>query len=279
MTLILTILKELKTEELSIFQFKIDEKINPLFSRLDNLELKYDDHIKTSELQIKELQTDYIALKEEARIQFIELEKIQEKLENENKSKLILEKKVKSLEKDKDLMNEKLTKITNVINAQQSKITNLDKTERMKNLIISGVSETSDLIYNDEVATDDTNKFNLILKAIGLDEIKTENVRRVGNTDRGADERPRYIFVHFKSARERNLVKSKANDLKEIESLKNIFMKADMPKIERDEYTRLYTEKLKIEREFPSKKVEITKGKLMVDGTEVDRMKTLNLVF
>ena len=79
--------------------------------------------------------------------------------------------------------------------------------------------------------------------------------------------------------RERNLVKSKANDLKEIESLKNIFMKADMPKIERDEYTRLYTEKLKIEREFPSKKVEITKGKLMVDGTEVDRMKTLNLVF
>ena len=83
-------------------------------------------------------------------------------------------------------------------------------------------------------------------------------------------------MLEFLSSADRNKVKKESEKLKNRDDTKNFFLKADKTKKERDEYKRLYKVKEQLEKDEPNKKVEINYGKLLVDGTPVDKIDTAN---
>ena len=113
----------------------------------------------------------------------------------------------------------------------------------------------------------------LIIKTIGVEDVKIERARRIGSTDRGEDKRPRFISIEFNWWSERNRVKQAGEKLKEHPEAKKYYFKADVSKHERDEFKRLVKLKERIEKDDPQKKVEIKYGKLFVNETQIDKIK------
>ena len=89
------------------------------------------------------------------------------------------------------------------------------------------------------VANTDENKIKLILRASEVDVVPVA-WRKIGAKDLGIQDRARYILIIFNTVKERNEVKKASPKLKEIPELKNIYVKADLAKAERNELTRLY---------------------------------------
>ena len=199
----------------------------------------------------------------------------------------------KTLEKEKEKLKQRLiiseTKVTNleknestvkdILNKQHSYIVKCDKLKRLKNVIIGGLPENGDLQFDNKNAFTDNEKVNLILQAIGKEEIKSVHCRRIGNEDQGPNKRARYLLVEFSNQSDRNTVRNASSELKNVEVMKNIFIKGDLTKEEREEYKRLYTEKNILAENNPEVDVRVEKGKLYVGDDLVDQIKTSSKIF
>ena len=161
-------------------------------------------------------------------------------------------------------------KLKSVVTKQQTKIAIEDKKSRSRNLVFAGLSETESLVG----ATTDKDKVKYILDTIDLSHINICSCRRTGNKDKGPQDRPRFLIVEFPDQHSRNAVRSAASQLNSIASLKEIRIKADLNKAERDEYKRIYDLRDKLRTENPDATVEVTKGSVIMNGSEIDKFKS-----
>ena len=204
------------------------------------------------------------------------LEDSNKKLEGDNKDLKqrlkIAETKIKNLETTE-------AKVKTVVTRQQAYIAKQDKMCRLKNVLIGGLSEVDALQHNNEVADTDKDKVDLILSAIGQSTISIAHCRRVGTEDQGHEGRGRFLLVEFLNQNDRNAVRAASSQLSNFEHLKNIRIKADLTKEERDEYKRLYASKDTLAANHPNEDVRVDKGKLYVGNNVVDQINTATKIF
>ena len=194
------------------------------------------------------------------------------KLETENKN---LKAEMTALKANQKEEKTKSDKIVKVLKEQQITLSRSDKNARFKRLLLSGVSEGT-ITINEEQCVSDEAKIKGIFETLKVEDVKLVGFRRLGNKDQGVDQRPRFILLEFLSSADRNKVKKESEKLKNRDDTKNFFRKADKTKKERDEYKRLYKVKEQLEKDEPNKKIEINYGKLLIDGTPVDKIDTAN---
>ena len=208
--------------------------------------------------------------------QIAELQESKKKLEDDNKDLKqrlkIAETKVKNLETNE-------TKIKTVLTRQQTYIVKQDKMCRLKNVLIGGLSENENLLYDAEEAGTDKEKVEMVLKAIGKEEIDVVHCRRVGNEDQGHEGRGRFLLVEFTNQTDRNAVRNASDRLSQINELKHIRMKADLTKEEREEYKRIYNARDELILSHPGEQVKVDKGKLYVGANMVDQINTTSKLF
>ena len=142
----------------------------------------------------------------------------------------------------------------------------------MKRLLVGGMTEEEPLIINEISYENDDSKVEAMLRVMEVNDVPIMNIKRIGNKDRGNDKRPRFIMIEFNNFNERNKVKKASEKLKQNEETKQLRIKADSSKKEREEYTRLYSIKKKILEEDPGKIVEIKNGKLYVNDEVMDEV-------
>lgn len=181
------------------------------------------------------------------------------------------ESKIMRLEKNEATIKTILTK-------QQIYLAKEDKSKRVKNILISGLSEKDDLKHNQLIAHTDIEKVNLLLDIMNKSDIKIARCRRVGTEDQGHEGRGRFLLVEFFSTNERNEVKNNAYKLNEL-GLNNIRLKADLTKEERNEYKRLYTARDVLAESNPDSNVRVDKGKLYLEDNIVDQIKISSKIF
>ena len=163
-------------------------------------------------------------------------------------------------------------KLKNIVTKQQSHITTQDKNIRLKNVVMAGLCESPLLNETgDEIASTDEEKVHVVLEALNLDDIEFNHCRRTGNKDQGPQDRPRFLIVEFQKQSDRNKVRSASHLLKNVPHLKNIRIKADLNKQERDEYKRLYEVKDKLAVDNPNATIVVEKGLLKMNGIQVDK--------
>ena len=196
-------------------------------------------------------------------------------LKEENKK---LKSEVTLLKAKEKEQSTRLDKIENVVKEQQKTLIRNDKEARGKRLMLAGVPEGKTKINGVE-SENDREKVEEVMNILNSNDIKINNLRRIGKKDQGTGDRSRYLQLEFGSINDRNSVKKKSENLKNNEDTKNFFMKADLTKKEREEFKRLYSEKKRIEEDDPNKSVKIEHGKLYVDGTVVDYVQTANNYF
>ena len=80
---------------------------------------------------------------------------------------------------------------------QQGHIIQQDKIIRQKRLLISGLSETDPLIYNDVTAVTDEEKTDIIFEALEISKTNLVSAKRIGAPDQGPSNRPRYLLMEF----------------------------------------------------------------------------------
>ena len=215
-------------------------------------------------LQINEINEELHKTAEEGKKLSEENKKMNEKLK-------LQDARVKSLE-------ESSKKMKTIITKQQSLIVQHDRSARSKRLIVCGIPEEEWQLHG-ETGKTEVQKMELVLNYLHKREIRPVYAKRVGNPDQGPQKRPRYLLVEFKDKIERNEVMDAASLLKEDDETKKLRIKSDLTKAEREEYTRLYKEKEKIESNDNNATVVIEKGKLLVNGSVVDQLKFNSSLF
>ena len=190
-----------------------------------------------------------------------------DKLKKENKQLKTEITLLKTKDKEQD---EKLEKVEKALKEHQKTLAQTDKGERSKRLILAGMPE-EDVVINDMTLKDDREKAEEVLRVLNVD-VPIFSIKRIGKKDQGAEKRPRYLMLDFRSTSDRNQVKVKSKELKEREDTKMFYLKADLTKKTRDEYKRLHGIKQKLIEENPEKAIKIEYGKLYVDEVLVDQI-------
>ena len=198
------------------------------------------------------------------------IKKVDDECKNVSNRLTSSETKIKNLE----AANDKLKK---VVVKQQSHIANQDKKERLRNVVIAGLSESEPLTSGGP--TTDREKIDHILENLNIQHVDVVNCRRTGNKDQGPQDRPRFLIVELKTQAMRNELKYAGPKLNSIEHLKNIRIKADLNKAERTEYKRIYDLKDKLQLENPNDTVQVNKGVLTLNGTQIDKFKNPSMDF
>ena len=188
------------------------------------------------------------------------------------------EKSVTTTETMIKILEEKHEKLKKFVIKQQSQISNQEKNTRLRNVVIGGLDETQPLSVNEHTASSDDEKVKLIMHTLNLSNIDFVRCRRVGIQDQSQLNYPRFLVVEFSNHSDRNIVKARGSQLQSIAELNGIRIKADLTKVERMEYKRLYDFRDRLSRENPRKIAIVDKGVLKLDGQEVDRYKTPCLV-
>ena len=256
----------------------LDKKLEAQETKItNNMEDLLDKKLKAQEEKIKK------AVLHEVTQQLNKINERQKKIEDANKKILqenkALQQRVSTLETRQKNTESDNQKMRNVINLQQGYIIQQDKLVRQKRLLISGLSESDTLTHESESAEDDAQKLELILKLFNVSMSKVISFKRVGSPDRGPDNRPRYLLIELVDVETRKEIKDNCSILKTIETLKHLYIKADLSKKDREEYSRLFKLKEKLEKDNPSKSITYNKGKIYMENEVVDEFKTSSKIF
>ena len=222
--------------------------------KFDNFEKKIEQNVKSSVMA-------------DVKVMVEPLDKEIKELKKENKT---LKNELTIIKAKQQENSEMTSKLEVAVKEHQVTISRNDKEQRMKRLLVGGIPEEEPFTVGEEEFQDDESKVKAIFKIMNVN-TTVQNIRRIGNKDRGNDKRPRFILLEFKSFNERNEVKKASDKLKVLEDTKYIRIKADSSKQERNEYTRLYGIRAII-AEDPDKVVEIKNGKLYVNDEEMDKI-------
>ena len=166
---------------------------------------------------------------------------------------------------------------------------NHDRNYRQQNLIILGVPEIPTL-GNVEFESDN-HVVNHLLEMVGVDEeVALLEVFRLGKKPVAVDDededggRPRPIKVRLSDKYSVSTAIKNSKNLKDQFGQLKIFIEPDKTKKERDEYSRLGKNKKDLMEKYPTPeggqpRVILNKGKLLVDGAEVDHFRSIQSLF
>lgn len=160
---------------------------------------------------------------------------------------------------------------------QQKWMEEIDNTQRASNLILYNVPETSDMVHNNETATTDEEKCQMILHALDYtDEI--DHCARLGkNEGKATDKRP--LKVILSDPHERGTILKNATDpgLPKNTTFLNIRVKKDTHPAIRAEWARLHrsldNEKKKAENAGYNLEIDFKKRVLTRNGVTIDEFK------
>ena len=142
---------------------------------------------------------------------------------------------IKAIKQEVKDLSTRLDEAYKVINQQQKFLEAVDAKERSRNIIITGLSENSD-----EIGDDDTAKVKKVIESTGYaddTDLAQWQIRRLGKVN---DRRNRPILVTLSNQLQRNLILEKAKNLKKCEGhLARIFIKKDLHPAVRKEMARL----------------------------------------
>jgi hypothetical protein len=199
-------------------------------------------------------------------------------------------KSVGSLEQKTTALQDVTTKTKTVCDNNLKYLINLDRNLRRQNVILFGVPEmNTNLCINGEESATDRDKCNAILRYIGTPEIsETTEMFRLGKP---VPAKVRPIKIKYSSSASASTVLKEGKKLKDLVDNK-IYVKPDKTKKEIEEYQRLGKRKDELKEQYPVAEVDeddeeqerrervvLEKGVLTVDGTEVDRFKSVQTLF
>ena len=174
-------------------------------------------------------------------------------------------------------------------------LTNRDRNIRRNNLIVLGITETNVFKINEHEFHTDEEVMDFIFEEIGIsDDVVITEMFRLGRKpveiegdEDGAEQntrhRPIKVRLSDKSMVEKALKNSYQLKEKFGDNVKMHF-KPDKSKAEREEYSRLGREKVKLLEQYPTEegqlpKVVFKKGKLLLNGAQVDQYRSAQSLF
>ena len=186
-------------------------------------------------------------------------------------------KSMKEKDESQDKEIKRLEKIINdqskILGAHQKFMEDLDSEKRAQHLIVLGLKEGRE---------SDNDKFLSILNAIGVkrDDVKVEDVERLGKIDENQGNRTRPLKITLEKRSMRGIVLKNAKNLKDLPEespYKKVFLKRDQHPDIRNEEKRLY-EVFKAEKNKPEnaeKEVVFDRRTriVKVNNEEVDRFR------
>ena len=155
-------------------------------------------------------------------------------------------------------------------------------------MVLFGVPDDDVVQLGDETFDGDREVFNHIVGKMGIrGELEITDLFRMGKKDLSVDDderKDRPIKICFKASNSTKLILENSKKLKNAFGDVNIYVKPDKTKAERDEFTRLGKRKKELmERhvtaEGDDERVILKKGRLIVDGVEMDCYKTPQTLF
>ena len=161
-------------------------------------------------------------------------------------------------------------------------LVNLDRNVRRQNVCLFGVPEdNTDLTIEGKTASTDKEKCELILTYIGA--VVLNQVTDMFRLGKSAENGPRPIKIKFMSSEGPTTILKVSKKLNDLES-HTIYFKPDKTKAEIAEYKRMGKRKTELLQVYPAvndgpPRVVLNKGILNVDGTEVDRFKSIQSLF
>lgn len=143
--------------------------------------------------------------------------------------------------------------------------------ELAQNVVITGLPE-ADSETTDQLAV----KIDSVFSAVKVEEVSSSarSFCRVGRPNG-----KRVIKITMKSRDHRNLLLSNARLLRNNPVFQGVYVGADRCYLDRQESARLRLRAKSMRSEFPNSEVRLTKGKLMLDGTVVDKEDPLSNIF
>lgn len=161
--------------------------------------------------------------------------------------------------------------LKNAVMQQQAFLEQVDTRDRERNVIITGVPEADD--GDLEGASSDNEKCDMILRKIGISDVKPQDVTRLGKPQ--AD-KTRPILMSVTSRAERDKVLAETKSLKNAgQEYKIIYLKKDIHPAIRKEWKRIRDaerdEKQKPENQGSTIQLDFKSRELRRDGVVIDR--------
>ena len=190
----------------------------------------------------------------------------------------LLETRVKTLETEGDKKDEEIERLKHTVVNMQKAVNSVDQGKRSTNAIISGLSEDTMEVADDQDNTieleDDAQKIKYITKIMGneLNDNQLQNITitRIGNQRNGMN---RMIKLTFINQKERDAFVKNSSQLKQApDQFKKVYIRKDQHPVYIAENNRLRKKMTNLRKEDGNdqKTITIKDGKLTVDGTIVD---------
>ena len=192
------------------------------------------------------------------------------------------------IDKHEDIINEnskkinrqddEIEKLKRVILNQQTFIENSQRKLLAKNCVISGIPN-DDIVWGDRTYIQDREKIDAVLKAIDI-QLPNENYEiKIFNTN--ADKPTFTAKLLLTDYNVKKSIMDNASNLRicDCVQLKKVFIKHDETKLASKENYRLRQKKRTLKAQLPDADLKIEKGKLMQDGSEIDKFDLNNQIF
>lgn len=142
---------------------------------------------------------------------------------------------IKTIKQEVKDLSARLDEAYKVMSQQQKFLEAVDARERSRNIVITGLSEDSD-----EIGDDDTAKVKKVIEATGYAEVINPEQWQIRRLGKETTRRNRPIHVMLNNQQQRNHILEKAKNLKNCEGLlARIFIKKDLHPAVRKEMARL----------------------------------------
>ena len=184
--------------------------------------------------------------------------------------------KLKDTEEDLKDKGKEIELIKKAVFNQQVFLENLQKKDLKNNMIITGIPN-GELVIDDVTLQSDEEKVAGILHEIG-DNISTDCYKLLYFP--AAENRTTHVCkVTFNDFNVKMNVIKNAKKLKDIESLRKVFLQWDDPKLTRQENQRLRKAKWELKQSHPNDNLELRKGILKRNNQQVDKFNLMNQIF
>ena len=191
---------------------------------------------------------------------------------------------IADLYKKGETTNTELNDVSTGVENCTKYLINLDRETRRKNVILFGVPETSILIGEEEINTDQAN-LDHIFDVIGVNAQVINKFMRLGKENEGSSvpNKPRPIKLILDSDTSATSVLTEGHKLSSLNPL-TIYIKPDKSKAEVAEFQRMGKRKTELLKQYPTQgneepRIKLERGKLTVDGIVVDTYKPVQSLF
>ena len=164
--------------------------------------------------------------------------------------------------------------LKNIISSQQAMLERQEINKRAKNIIVSG-------LFDNNSTSSDLESAKVLIEKVRTSLsnpppcFEIDHVKRIGKS---TDNRPRLLVISLSDKEHRSPILRNSKCLKLDKKYDNIFLSPDLPKLTRNENSRLH-KAFKSAKAAGGSNVALRSGRLIVDGNMVDHFDIQNQLF